>query len=278
MANNDSGLFSCRNTCWIVGGLLGLVALLLIWGSSVIMAIIVGVVVAVVVALVLQKLFCVDEGAASGVSSSTSAAVNQAASSTSAASSAATASTASTASTEAPAKKPAETASAKTSEPASDAAKVKPSKALSGEKELDERKGDWKYEKPADEKKPAAKKPAAKKPAAKKAPAKAETAKKAPAKKAAPKKAAAGADDMKMIKGVGPGIEKKLHDAGVTSFAQIAGWGASDVAEMDDKLNFRGRIERDDWVTQAKALAAGEETEFSKKASSSGLYEGNKKK
>lgn len=272
MANNDSGLFSCRNTCWIVGGLLGLVALLLIWGSSVIMAIIVGVVVAVVVALVMQKLFCVDEGATSGVSSSTSAAVNQSASSTSASSSTSAASTASTAASSA------DTASAKTSEPASDAAKVKPSKALSGEKELDERKGDWKYEKPADEKKPAAKKPAAEKPAAKKAPAKAETAKKAPAKKAAPKKAAAGADDMKMIKGVGPGIEKKLHDAGVTSFAQIAGWGPSDIAEMDDKLNFRGRIERDDWVTQAKALAAGEETEFSKKASSSGLYEGNKKK
>ncbi len=272
MANNDSGLFSCRNTCWIVGGLLGLVALLLIWGSSVIMAIIVGVVVAVVVALVMQKLFCVDEGATSGVSSSTSAAVNQAASSTSASSSTSAASTASTAASSA------DTASAKTSEPASDAAKVKPSKALSGEKELDERKGDWKYEKPADEKKSAAKKPAAEKPAAKKAPAKAETAKKAPAKKAAPKKAAAGADDMKMIKGVGPGIEKKLHDAGVTSFAQIAGWGPSDIAEMDDKLNFRGRIERDDWVTQAKALAAGEETEFSKKASSSGLYEGNKKK
>lgn len=64
-----------------------------------------------------------------------------------------------------------------------------------------------------------------------------------------------GADDLKKLKGVGPALEKKLHAAGVTSFAQIAAWGPEDVAEMDDKLSFKGRIERDDWIGQAKDLA-----------------------
>lgn len=100
----------------------------------------------------------------------------------------------------------------------------------------------------------------------------------APAKKAAPKKAAAkkaeekpaakkaekpaaaaGADDLKKLTGVGPALEKKLHEAGITSFAQIAAWTPEDVAEMDEKLSFKGRIERDGWIEQAKKFAAGEE-------------------
>ncbi len=64
-----------------------------------------------------------------------------------------------------------------------------------------------------------------------------------------------GADDLKKLKGVGPGLEQKLHDAGVTTFAQIAAWGPEDIAEMDEKLSFKGRIERDGWVAQAKELA-----------------------
>ncbi len=85
-----------------------------------------------------------------------------------------------------------------------------------------------------------------------------EAAPKAEPKKAAPKKAE-GADDLKKLTGVGPALEKKLHEAGVTSFAQIAAWGADDIAEMDDKLSFKGRIERDGWVDQAKALEAEKE-------------------
>lgn len=95
---------------------------------------------------------------------------------------------------------------------------------------------------------------AAAKPAAKKAAAP----KKAEAKKAAPKaapKAAATADDLKELSGVGPALEKKLHANGVTSFAQIAAWGADEIAEFDEKLSFKGRIEREGWVDQAKALA-----------------------
>ncbi len=80
--------------------------------------------------------------------------------------------------------------------------------------------------------------------------------KKASAKKAAPKKAAGG-DDLKKLSGVGPALEKKLHDADVTSFAQIAAWTEADVAEMDEKLSFKGRIEREGWIDQAKELTKG---------------------
>ncbi|MEM6467035.1 MAG: 50S ribosomal protein L21 [Pseudomonadota bacterium] len=78
-------------------------------------------------------------------------------------------------------------------------------------------------------------------------------------KKAAPKKAekAAGADDLKQLSGVGPALEKKLHEAGVTTFAQVAAWTEDDVAAMDEKLSFKGRIEREGWIAQAKELAKG---------------------
>jgi large subunit ribosomal protein L21 len=78
----------------------------------------------------------------------------------------------------------------------------------------------------------------------------------APKAKAAPK-AAAGADDLKELSGVGPALEKKLHEAGVTTFAQIAAWGPEDIAEMDEKLSFKGRIEREGWVEQAKERVNG---------------------
>lgn len=94
--------------------------------------------------------------------------------------------------------------------------------------------------------------------AAKKAAPKAEKKADAPkaAAKAAPAKAAAGADDLKELSGVGPALEKKLHEAGVTTFAQIAAWTEADIAEMDEKLSFKGRIEREGWVEQAKEKSA----------------------
>ncbi|SHJ66059.1 NADH dehydrogenase subunit E [Shimia gijangensis] len=113
----------------------------------------------------------------------------------------------------------------------------------------------------------------AKKAEAPKAEPKAEKAKAKPAKKAKAAPAVAGADDLKQLKGVGPALEKKLHENGVTSFAQIAAWGADDIVDMDDKLSFKGRIERDGWVEQAKTLASGEETEFSKKVADGDVYE-----
>jgi predicted flap endonuclease-1-like 5' DNA nuclease len=69
-------------------------------------------------------------------------------------------------------------------------------------------------------------------------------------------------DDLKKIKGVGPKLETLLHSLGVYYFRQIAGWSDAQVAEVDPKLTFKGRIERDDWRGQAKTLADGGETEF----------------
>ncbi len=105
-----------------------------------------------------------------------------------------------------------------------------------------------------------AKKAAAKpEPKAEKAAAPKAEKKEAAPKKAAPKKAAAKSDgdDLTQISGVGPVIVKKLHALGVTTFAQIAAWSKDDIADMDDKLNFKGRIDRDEWLKQAKELAKG---------------------
>ena len=68
---------------------------------------------------------------------------------------------------------------------------------------------------------------------------------------------AAGGDDLTKLSGVGPALNKKLHAAGITSFAQIAAWTDADIAKFDDVLSFKGRIEREGWVEQAKALVNG---------------------
>ena len=94
----------------------------------------------------------------------------------------------------------------------------------------------------------------------------AKPAKKAKAPKAAPAPkaeavadapAASGGDDLKQLSGVGPALEKKLHAAGVTTFAQIAAWTPEDVADMDEKLSFKGRIEREGWIAQAQEKTQG---------------------
>ncbi len=90
-------------------------------------------------------------------------------------------------------------------------------------------------------------------PAKKAAKAKAEPKAEAPVAEAAP----AAGDDLKQLSGVGPALEKKLLAAGVTTFAQIAAWTEEDVAAMDEKLSFKGRIEREGWIEQAKKLAEG---------------------
>jgi len=66
---------------------------------------------------------------------------------------------------------------------------------------------------------------------------------------------AAEPDDLKLIVGIGPVLERMLHNLGVGTFRQIARWTDRDVAEFDAKLpEFPGRIARDQWVTQARAL------------------------
>ncbi|MCC2609512.1 NADH-quinone oxidoreductase subunit E [Neorhizobium sp. Rsf11] len=71
-------------------------------------------------------------------------------------------------------------------------------------------------------------------------------------------------DDLKMISGVGPKIEGILNELGIFTFAQVAAWKKAEREWVDGYLNFKGRIERDDWVKQAKALAMGGEAEYIK--------------
>ena len=99
-------------------------------------------------------------------------------------------------------------------------------------------------------KKPAGRKAAAKKPAAE---------------KKAATQADAPADDLSLISGVGPVLVKKLNEAGYTTFKQIAEMTPEQIAELDAQLNFKGRIERDQWVAQAKELMAGKPPRAGKK-------------
>jgi len=62
-------------------------------------------------------------------------------------------------------------------------------------------------------------------------------------------------DNLKKIKGIGPKIESGLHELGVYHFDQIAGWNKQTTDWVDDHLSFKGRIERDDWVGQARTLS-----------------------
>jgi NADH-quinone oxidoreductase subunit E len=81
-------------------------------------------------------------------------------------------------------------------------------------------------------------------------------AKAAPARKAT-RARTAKADDLKVISGVGPKLEQVLNGMGVTRYADIAAWSASDVARIEAELGLDGRIARDGWVEQAKGLAKG---------------------
>ena len=72
-------------------------------------------------------------------------------------------------------------------------------------------------------------------------------------------------DDLKEIKGIGPANEKALNELGIFKFSQIAAWTPANVDWVEDFMSFPGRIEREDWIAQAKVLAAGDETEFSKR-------------
>lgn len=73
-------------------------------------------------------------------------------------------------------------------------------------------------------------------------------------------------DDLLKLKGVGPKLNQLLIELGVTRYAQIAGWSDADIAAVDAKLgNFRGRPVRDQWIDQAKYLAAGDIAGFEAK-------------
>ena len=62
-------------------------------------------------------------------------------------------------------------------------------------------------------------------------------------------------DNLKKISGVGPVLEKKLHEAGIYFFWQVAALNADQIAELEEEMSFPGRITRDEWVKQAEEFA-----------------------
>ena len=74
-----------------------------------------------------------------------------------------------------------------------------------------------------------------------------------------------GKDNLTRIKGVGVKIDEALNGIGIYHFDQIAAWTEENMAWADSQLAFPGRAKRDDWVGQAKLLAEGKETAFSKR-------------
>ncbi|MFV0409129.1 MAG: hypothetical protein ACK5LJ_05360 [Paracoccus sp. (in: a-proteobacteria)] len=84
---------------------------------------------------------------------------------------------------------------------------------------------------------------------------------------------AATSDNLKEIKGVGPALETLLRENGVTSFAQIAAWTDAEIERFAELIGrMGGRIRSDDWVAQAKVLAAGGSTEFSRRVDKGEVY------
>ncbi|RWK63845.1 proton-conducting membrane transporter [Mesorhizobium sp.] len=94
------------------------------------------------------------------------------------------------------------------------------------------------------------------------------------AKRATAGKATAAAadktDSLRRLIGIGPVNERKLHDLGVRTYAEIAAWTAADIKRIEDVLQFDGRIERERWIEQAKLLAAGDEKEFARRFPTAG--------
>lgn len=293
---------TCFVVCWLIAAVLGLVVFFLTKGAySIGIALLFGILIGILAGLLLNVVFCEGSKASASQDNAGQDAAGSAAGA-SAASSAATASAAHDAAAEpvsTQASSSADTSGASASVAAAAVAggaavtafAIKPSTPLSGEAELKDKKGEWKYAAPAVEAAPAKKaaKPAAKKAAsksadadAKPAAAKKSTAKAAKtaestgagSKPAALKKArAGGADDLKKIKGVGPKLEALLNKLGFFHFDQVAGWSADEIAWVDQNLEgFKGRVSRDNWVDQAKTLAAGGETEFSKRVDKGGVY------
>ena len=297
MDNNSNNGLSCVMGCWLAAlaaGILLAALLMVIGGFAFTPAAFFGLLAFVLLGALLSYAICGGSNAKHGAGVAAAGAAGAAAAATGASASKSTSSTGSAAASASGAAAAASVGGASTAASNATAAGfagVKGDTTLSGEDELAGRKGEWKYdggeaEKPkAAAKKPAAKKPAASKAASKPAKAAAKPAKKTAAKKEAKpvakdgkpvllKKARAGGpDDLKQIKGVGPKMEGMLHTMGVFHFDQVASWRKAEVQWVDDNLEgFKGRVSRDEWVKQAKVLAKGGVTEFSKKVDKGGVY------
>jgi predicted flap endonuclease-1-like 5' DNA nuclease len=84
-------------------------------------------------------------------------------------------------------------------------------------------------------------------------------------------------EDLKRIRGIGVLIEKKLNQMGVVAYEQIANWTAEEIDRVSQSLDFKGRIERENWVEQARILASGGVTEFSRRVDKGELDTGRPK-
>lgn len=78
-------------------------------------------------------------------------------------------------------------------------------------------------------------------------------------------------DDLKLIKGVGAVLEKTLNELGIYQFTQIAQWNNENTVWVDNFLSFSGRIDRENWISQAKTLSSGGTTEFADKVAKGGV-------
>jgi predicted flap endonuclease-1-like 5' DNA nuclease len=74
-----------------------------------------------------------------------------------------------------------------------------------------------------------------------------------------------GKDDLKRIRGIGVLLEKRLNILGYTRYAEIAEWTEADIERINEQLDFAGRIERENWIEQARILAAGGHSDFSRR-------------
>ena len=72
-------------------------------------------------------------------------------------------------------------------------------------------------------------------------------------------------DDLKRIRGIGVLIEKRLNSLGITTYDQVADWTGADIDRISQTLDFKGRIEREAWIEQARILSSGGQTEFSRR-------------
>ena len=70
------------------------------------------------------------------------------------------------------------------------------------------------------------------------------------------------ADNLKLITGIGPALERRLNDIGIARWSQIAALTGDDVTKVEEALALRGRVARDNWVAQAEVLARGGEAEY----------------
>ncbi|RCS23243.1 hypothetical protein DUT91_13090 [Phyllobacterium salinisoli] len=72
-------------------------------------------------------------------------------------------------------------------------------------------------------------------------------------------------DNLTLIRGVGDELEKELNAVGIFHFDQIAAWTPAQIAWINRKIGFPGRIQRENWVSEAAALASGGSTDFTKR-------------